>query len=89
LGFGNQFDGDFLAISGVTVEVLFERLQTAILHADGLTLHFAGTVAALVDQYAKHFAAANGGKVTDLGFLDHDRWSGGACAGVGGDQQQA
>ena len=67
LGFGNDLEGDFLAVTGVAIEVLLEGAQAMVFDADGLALNFTGAVAALVDQHAQHAAAANLGQVTHLG----------------------
>ena len=67
LGFGNDLEGDFLTVTGVTVEVLLESAQAVVFDADGLALDFAGTVAALVDQHPQHATAANLRQIADLG----------------------
>ncbi len=71
LGFGNDLEVDFLAITGMTIEVLLEGAQAMVFDANGLALHFAGTVAALVDQYAQGAAGADLRQVTDLAGLGH------------------
>lgn len=67
LGFGNDLEGDFLAIAGMAIEVLFESAQAVVFDADGLALDFTGAVAALVDQHPQHATAANLRQVADLG----------------------
>ena len=66
LGLGNDLEGDFLAVTGVAIEVLLEGAQAMVFDADGLALDFAGAVAALVDQHPQHAAAADFRQVTDL-----------------------
>ncbi|MNP07478.1 hypothetical protein D3C76_995000 [compost metagenome] len=67
LGFGNDLEGDFLAIPGVAIEVLLKSAQAMVFDTDGLALDFARAVTALVDQHAQHTTAADVREVTDLG----------------------
>ncbi|MNF80379.1 hypothetical protein D3C84_626240 [compost metagenome] len=67
LGFGNDLEGDFLTVTGVTIEVLLKGAQTMVFDADGLALDFTGAVAALVDQHSEHSTAADFREVSDLG----------------------
>ncbi|MNI54120.1 hypothetical protein D3C73_1090000 [compost metagenome] len=67
LAFGNDLELDLLAIAGVPVEVLLEGAQSMVFDPDWLPLHFAGTVAALVDQHFEHSTAADLRQIAHLG----------------------
>jgi len=71
LGLGDDLQIDFLAIAGLVVEVLLERTQAMVFDTNGLALDFAGTVAALVDQYAQGTTGANLGQVAHLARFGH------------------
>ncbi|MNT30414.1 hypothetical protein D3C72_1662070 [compost metagenome] len=64
----DNFQTNFLAVTGASIEVVFERSQAMVFNTDRLAFDLTGTVATLVHQHIEHTAAANLRKVTGLGL---------------------